>query len=75
MSPSIPHTAAFDAAILLDLSVELILPSVMLLEVVAFVSERVRERLATRAGPVAATFLALGPAAAYVAYRLIALTG
>ncbi|MGW1003004.1 hypothetical protein [Streptomyces sp. NPDC002520] len=75
MIPSISHTAAFDAAILLDLGVELILPSVMLLGVAAVVSDKARERLATRGGLTAATLLALGPAAAYVAYRLVALTG
>ncbi|MGW4568683.1 hypothetical protein ACWEN3_42170 [Streptomyces sp. NPDC004561] len=75
MSPSIPHTAAFDAAILLDLGVELILPSVMLLGVAAFVSDTAREKLATRGGLTIAAALALGPAAAYVAYRLVALAG
>jgi hypothetical protein len=75
MSPSLPHTAAFDAAILLDLSVELILPSVMLLGIAAFVSDKAREKLATRGGLMAAALLALGPTAAYVAYRLVALTG
>ncbi|NUQ95099.1 MAG: hypothetical protein HOY79_00590 [Streptomyces sp.] len=75
MSPSLPHTAAFDAAILLDLGVELILPSVMLLGIVAFVSEKAREKFSTRSGLATAALLALGPAAAYVAYRLIALTG
>ncbi|WP_333777687.1 hypothetical protein [Streptomyces sp. IBSBF 3136] len=71
----ITRTTAFDAAILLDLGVELILPSAMLLGVAAFVSDTARERLATRGGMAAAAVLALGPAAAYVAYRLAGLTG
>ena len=75
MSPSLPHVVAFDAATLTDLGIELVLPPVMVLGIVAFLSEKARRRLATRGGLTAATLLAFGPAATYVGYRLAALTG
>jgi hypothetical protein len=69
MSPSLPHVVAFDAAILLDLGVELVLPSVMLLGILP-VGEGTREARDARrtGGP-------CPPGVRAVAYRLISLAG